>query len=421
MNEEYNYSELSTLTGLVGDPILTEIVYPSSESVEFKGWNQEIPSEFPDSNMYFYPILGGNSSVTFKADPGTFPNGKKNVVYIGEIGTETTKIDDDPPPDPSRTGYAFNGWDKETPERFPTKSIEINSTWKANTSNLKFDYNGGKIGSETSSLANAIYDSPWPEAPDITTPKSYTVSFVTANTGSEVASTSTYNCPFNGYWSSSSSSGEKYYNGLRQSMTSAFRKVEENLTAYAGWTNPRAPASGNFADLIRDEYAFDGWYSDVNRTNRVYNFDPLESNTTIYAKWTQITSKPIEFSTISTSASYQTGTSDWSNNYTLTVPISSLTSVPGTLHLKKIYFTMYVQTDNNKITIVTVTFPGGQTRSARLNDAGESTVDTLISGDFTNYDKNKAVTLNINFFLEGGHDVHSGKFSVKITKLIYEI
>lgn len=422
-SQEPTIPELSVIVGLAGDPFTEEIVYPSSESTTFHGWDKEIPSEFPNRNMSFYPILGNNSSIIFKADPGQFENGKKYLTYIGEISTETN-ISSDPPPDPMQTGYEFTGWDKEFPETFLPENIEINSTWKANTSNLKFDYNGGKIGSATSSSAVAVYDSPWPTAPSITTPKSYTVSFVTAGIGSTVASSSTFNCTFNGYWSSSSSSGEKYYNESRQAMTSAFRKTDKDLSAYAGWTNQRAPASGNFADLTLDGYTFGGWYSDVNRTNRVYNFNPLTSNATIYAKWTQITSSSVTNLNISKSDTKNIENSSGTWSYTLTVPTTNLASIPSTHHLKKIYLTLYVYTNNSKQTTISATFPptNGQTRSTSVAKSGKSsTLNTTIEGNYTGYKKTNPVNVALKFYLEkptsGAR--HKANFKVTITRLDY--
>ena len=66
-SQEPTIPELSVIVGLAGDPFTEEIVYPSSESITFHGWDKEIPSEFPNRNMSFYPILGNNSSIVFKA------------------------------------------------------------------------------------------------------------------------------------------------------------------------------------------------------------------------------------------------------------------------------------------------------------------------------------------------------------------
>lgn len=424
MSNDTSPEELSSFIGLAGDPFTTEVVYPSDEHIQFKGWTPEVPNEFPDKNMSFYPILGNNSSITFKAYPGVFPTGKSDLAYIGEIESEIINVDY-PPPNPSRTGYAFNRWNIESlPTKFPSNDIEIESLWNPNNYEIYFYYVGGKKGSATSSSVNVTYDSSWPVAPNITTPKSYTVSFVTAGTGSTVASSSTFNCTFNGYWSTSAESGgTQYYTNLYSPKYQSFT-ITSNISLYARWTNPRAPASGNFANLTRDGYTFGGWYSDVNRTNRVYNFNPLTSNKTIYAKWTQITSSSVTNLNISKSDTKNIENKSGTWSYTLTVPTTNLASIPSTHHLKKIYLTLYVYTNNSKQTTISATFPptNGQTRSTSVAKSGKSsTLNTTIEGNYTGYKKTNPVNVALKFYLEkpASGARHKANFKVTITRLDY--
>lgn len=419
---EITPEELSVITGLAGDPFTEEIEFHPEPGQVFRGWTPELPTHFPVYDMKFYPIIGNNSSITFNASPGIFPNGSSNLVYVGEIST-ATKFETNPPPDPERTGYEFNGWDVDSlPEVFPENNMEIGSIWSPLTNQITFNYNGGKIGDTTSSISTLTYDAAWPAAPNITTPKRCTVSFVTAATGSTAAQTSSFNLTFNGYWSTSASGGTKYYTNTRTPTQAKFTG-NSNILAYAGWSGVRAPSSGNFSySPTRDGYTFNGWYENQSRTgSKITYYSSLTANKTLYAKWTQITSKTVNITNVSKSGSHETGTGSWTGSYTVTVPTTSLTSVPGTLHLKEIHFTMYVHTVNSKQTTVTVTFPGGgQTRSASIANAGNSsTVNTSITGNFTSYKKNNAITLNISFYVAGGNDHHEGDFKVTVTKVVF--
>ena len=279
MNEE-DLIELSVITGWAGEPITDVIVYPSSEYFTFKGWNKEVPNAFPDESMQFYPIIGNNSSITYKAYPGMFPNIEQtDIVYIGEIGMPFSET----PPTPIRTGYTFDRWSSETPSVFPEHNIEIQSLWNPGSYYITFDYDGGIADDEVSSISSVLYDEPYPIAPNPT--KTFTVDFITAIDGMEIAQTSSFDCEFTGYWSLKNSSGTQYYSNSRFPLLSAFT-VGDDLALYAGWINHSAPSSGNFNDISCEGYNFLGWYESRESTTRIYNYSPLTSNKTLFAKWT---------------------------------------------------------------------------------------------------------------------------------------
>lgn len=283
MNENEE-TVLSIITGQAGDPVEETPVYPSSEYIEFKGWNQDIPKVFPDKDMKFYPIIGNNSSITFKAAPGKFQDSEKtDLIYIGAVGSQTNLIDN-PPPNPTRTGYEFMNWNPMIlPSTFPENNIEIKSNWVPNVYRLTFDYNGGNILGETSHTVPIEYDGQYPLAPN--PDKSYSIDFVSAETGETIVKTDTFKCSLNGYWSSTLAIGTQYYNGNRSPLISSYA-FDSNLTIYAGWTNPRAPASGDFTNpYSKTGYDFNGWYESRDWTTKRSNYQSLNENKKLYAKW----------------------------------------------------------------------------------------------------------------------------------------
>ncbi len=71
------------------------------------------------------------------------------ITFNTNGGTEIAAITQDyntevkAPENPTKTGYAFNGWDTTIPEKMPAKDLTITASWLANKYTITFDSNGG--------------------------------------------------------------------------------------------------------------------------------------------------------------------------------------------------------------------------------------------------------------------------------------
>ena len=123
------------------------------------------------------------------------------------------------PPNPSRTGYSFDGWDHTVPSTFGASNIIFSPKWRVNTYTINFNANGGS-GNMTSLSCN--YDS------------SYTLS-------SNQFSRSTW--AFNGWNTMSNGNGTNYSNGQTVSNLSSVNNGI--VTLYAKWTYPEQLTHGD--------------------------------------------------------------------------------------------------------------------------------------------------------------------------------
>ncbi|HOH71662.1 MAG TPA: InlB B-repeat-containing protein, partial [Paludibacteraceae bacterium] len=105
----------------------------------------------PGGGVAYYEVYDDSTTVTFNSNGGSAVS-NKTVTYKNTYGTLTT---------PTRTGYTFNGWYKESGftnqvTTSTTVASPANHTlyakWTANTYTVAYDGNGSTGGSTTSSL-----------------------------------------------------------------------------------------------------------------------------------------------------------------------------------------------------------------------------------------------------------------------------
>ena len=176
---------------------------------------------------------------------------------------------------PTRTGYTFDGW--YTASSGGNK-ITSSSTISANTT-LYAHWTPNPVYSVTLNPTGGFV-SPTSMAVPATLPtptKSFTIIF-DANGGSVSTSTRTVDCAFR-YWNTSSSgSGTSYSSGATYTANS-------NTTLYAQWTNPTA---GSLPTPNLSGYTFDGWFTSAYGGSRITSGSTISANTTLYAHWTLI-------------------------------------------------------------------------------------------------------------------------------------
>jgi len=125
-------SAVASITQDYGTAI-TAPANPAKEGYTFAGWSEKIPGRMPAENMTVKAQWKINQyTITFK-------NGETVYKTITQdYGTAITK-----PADPTKTGYTFDGWDKEIPEAMPAGDMTVTAKWTVNKYTVTFDANGG--------------------------------------------------------------------------------------------------------------------------------------------------------------------------------------------------------------------------------------------------------------------------------------
>lgn len=107
---------------------------PVKEGYTFSGWKETIPVRMPANDV----TITGNFSIS-----------KYTITFDTDGGTAVDPITQDyntaivKPSDPTRTGYTFLGWDKDIPSTMPAEDMTIKAQWKINEYTITFDTDGG--------------------------------------------------------------------------------------------------------------------------------------------------------------------------------------------------------------------------------------------------------------------------------------
>ena len=140
-------SEVPSITQDYGTAI-TPPAAPTRTGYTFAGWDREIPTAMPAENMTITARWQVNQyTITFKPE-----NGGQDIVIKQDYGTAIT-----PPAAPTRTGYTFAGWDRESPTTMPAGDMTITAQWQLNRYTITFDTAGGsEVPSITQDYGTAI-------------------------------------------------------------------------------------------------------------------------------------------------------------------------------------------------------------------------------------------------------------------------
>ncbi len=272
------------------DTAIASPVAPSREGHTFDGWedgngNTGIPAKMPAENRT-YTAQWTPKTYTIHFDA----NGGSEVAPLSvEFNTTVTA-----PTPPTRTGYAFEGWEdldgNALPNVMPARNLAMRAQWSPKTYTVTLDHQGG---SSTTSTITATFDAALPSADEPT--KSGSV--------------------FAGYWTGASGGGTQYY---RADMASAQPwTIDADTTLYALWTpaaqytvdvvaTPSAggSVSGTGTYIENDTvtltsapsngYVFVGWYeSDEQVSNSTTYSYTATSSRNLVARFTQPPTAPV--------------------------------------------------------------------------------------------------------------------------------
>lgn len=126
-------TEIAAVTKDYGTALTTPAV-PTKTGYTFAGWDQTFPATMPAQDMTLKALWTINQyTITFNANGGT-----ELAAITQDYASAITK-----PADPTRTGYTFQGWDKEIPASMPAANMTITAQWQVNQYTITFDVDGG--------------------------------------------------------------------------------------------------------------------------------------------------------------------------------------------------------------------------------------------------------------------------------------
>ena len=140
-------SEVPSITQDYGTAI-TAPANPTKTGYTFAGWDKTIPTTMPAENITLTARWQVNQyTITFKPE-----NGGQDIVIKQDYGTAITA-----PANPTKTGYTFAGWDRESPTTMPAENITLTAQWQLNRYTITFDTAGGsEVPSITQDYGTAI-------------------------------------------------------------------------------------------------------------------------------------------------------------------------------------------------------------------------------------------------------------------------
>ena len=353
-------------------PVEGDIIYAG---YVFKGFytenNQYIEAsslvDFEDDIVLTAKYTEHPYSLTIDPNMGEFRNSSSSQSFEGIIGDEFTLET------PIRKGYTFKGWEQSgrgtlaednSKFTFVDDNCKLTAKWTANTYTVKFDKNAEGVDGTMADLP-CTYD-------------------IGGRLPENKFSRTGYN--FNGWTLKKSGSVDVYADGAFISNLSD--KNNDVVTLYAQWSvitytitfNPNggtitSPSIsrdygteyGQFPDVTKEGYTFDGWFTELNGGSQVKSDDIVTGAITLFAHWTANT-YTITFRAgdgrIAAGEDGYTGAIGASET-TITVTFGEFyTGMPSAEHDSKLFVGWFVseQADSTEIKkTTTVTFAGDQT------------------------------------------------------------
>jgi uncharacterized repeat protein (TIGR02543 family) len=252
---------------------------PSKTGHTFAGWytDRTFSTEFDFTNM----VITSNTTIYAKWNINQY-----TVSFVTDGGSAVAPITTNyntsvtAPTPPTKTGYTFSGWYKDTgftsewnfSTEKVTQDITLYAKWTINQYTVHFDVDGGTA------------------VPSVTTDYNTLIAEPTAPTKTGYT--------FSGWYKDA---------GLTTAWSFTTDKVTQDTTLYSKWTinqytvsfvtnggSTVAPITTNYNTSVtaptpptKTGYTFSGWYKDIALTSE-WNFstEKVTQDTTLYAKWT---------------------------------------------------------------------------------------------------------------------------------------
>ncbi len=237
-----------------------DVPEPSKEGYTFIGWHATFPNSMPNHALEYH---------------ATYEINTYNVQYIDHDGSilydntfdyqaDLTAVSVD---DPSRYGYAFDGWDDVLPDNMPANDIVIHAQYVANSHVIRFYDDNHQL------LSEATYD----YASDLTgitepTPNKLGYTFTawdqvipSTMPNEDLSFTATYEII-------TYDITYEVYGGINDGNPTSYTVESESIV---------------FSDPTKEGYTFSGWYETDNYSGSQVNSIIAEStgDITVHAKW----------------------------------------------------------------------------------------------------------------------------------------
>lgn len=249
-------------------------VAPAKPGYTFAGWYLDGKAYDFDAPVTENLTLTANWTVnrytiTFDTDGGS-----AIAPITQDYGTAVTA-----PADPTRTGYTFAGWTPEIPATMPAENLTIKANWTVNTYTITYDLDGGTAEGNPASytVESGAITLAEPAKPGYT---------FTGWSGTDLEGADNQDVTI-----PAGSTGDRSYTAHWQVNTvySTLRFETRGGSALATLALPY----GSRVDLTkyvptREGFAFTGWYTDRELTQRVTSLT-LTNSTVVYAGWNPFT------------------------------------------------------------------------------------------------------------------------------------
>ena len=184
---------------------------------------------------------------------------------------------------PTRLGYKFKGWSTNlngvTVEYNSgdiynkNENVTLYAVWEPEKYIISYNLNNG-VGDIKEQIKEHDIEI---EIPNTIPSKIYTITYDACG-GSMEKNKESYSCEFLG-WSLYQDSKTVDY------VAGDLINENKNITLYAVWSNPTV---GHLETPVKDGYEFVGWFKDTSGKNPVNEDFEINSDTTIYAQWNEV-------------------------------------------------------------------------------------------------------------------------------------
>ena len=137
---------LQTIAGIEFGARINTIAPPTKTGYTFGNW-LNVPLTMPDNDVTISGSFTINQyTISFNSNGGSTVD-----AITSDFGAAITA-----PADPKRTGYTFNGWDKDVPATMPAENVKLNAVWTINKHELVYVVDGKVYSIDTVQYGGSI-------------------------------------------------------------------------------------------------------------------------------------------------------------------------------------------------------------------------------------------------------------------------